>query len=243
MRQRSPKRSVWLYPLGGNLFERSELILLELNEKKGKLTPQHKNMNDVIDTSQAQSLSSGHMLDSTVLLGDLIRFAKIEDLPYIVDLSKKESRSIGFIPKIAYESAITGIKKGKRWSDVCNDRLFVCQNNGDLVGFCLVSFGKMFQNPRKGKIAQICIQTDARKIERGKMLLTQVLVHGVSLGCNDFGCGCADDLESNFFWRAMGWDHFGQRKGISHLNTWKQTSERIINIYGYTHPTQPLLIY
>jgi hypothetical protein len=46
MRQRSPKRSVWLYPLGENLFERSELILLDLTERKGKLTTQHKNMND-----------------------------------------------------------------------------------------------------------------------------------------------------------------------------------------------------
>jgi hypothetical protein len=36
-------------------------------------------------------------------------------------LSKKESFSLGFIPKMAYEAAITGIKKGKRWSPVCND--------------------------------------------------------------------------------------------------------------------------
>ena len=48
MRQRSPKRSVWLYPLGENLFERSELILLDLNEKKRKLTTQHKNMKRIL---------------------------------------------------------------------------------------------------------------------------------------------------------------------------------------------------
>ena len=172
---------------------------------------------------------------------DLIRFAEIGDLNYVVDLSKKENHSLGFIPKIAYEAAITGIKKGKRWSDVCNDRLIVCVNNGDLVGFCLASFGKVFQKPRKGKIAQICIQMDARKIERGKLLLSFVLAYGASVGCYDFGCGCADDLESNFFWKAVGWSHFGQRKGISHTNTWKQTSRRVINIYGYTHPNQPLL--
>ena len=53
MQQRSPKRSVWLYPLGENLFERSELILLDLNEKKGKLTTQHKNMNDKFQVGHA----------------------------------------------------------------------------------------------------------------------------------------------------------------------------------------------
>jgi len=175
-------------------------------------------------------------------MSDQVRFATISDLLYVVDLSKKETNSIGFIPKMAYEAAITGIKKGKRWSDVCNDRLFVCLSNNDLVGFCLASFGKAFQNPRKGKIAQICIQSDARKIDRGRLLLANVLGYGASIGCYDFGCGCANDLESNFFWQAMGWTHFGQRKGMSYTNTWKQTSDRLINIYGYTDSRQPLLI-
>ena len=52
-----------------------------------------------------------------------IRLAEISDLKYIHHLSKKESHSIGFIPKIAYESAITGKKTGHRWSDTCNDKL------------------------------------------------------------------------------------------------------------------------
>ena len=73
-------------------------------------------------------------------LGD-VRLAKLEDMPYIVSLSKKESISLGFIPKMAYEAAITGIKLGDRWSNVCNDKLFVIECNGDLVGFCLASFG------------------------------------------------------------------------------------------------------
>ena len=70
----------------------------------------------------------------------IIRFAEVDDLPYINDLSKKESKALGFIPNPAYMSAITGSKTGKRWSLVCNDKLFVCECNGDLVGFCLASF-------------------------------------------------------------------------------------------------------
>ena len=160
-----------------------------------------------------------------------VRFAKPEDLKYIVDLSKKENKSLGFIPKMAYSSAITGIKTGDRWSNVCNDKLWVCECNGDLVGFVLASFGNKNQLQRFGKIAQICLQTDARKLERGKMLLNTVLKYGETINVSKFSCGCAADLESNIFWQAMGWDRVGERKGISYRNTWKQTSDRVINIY------------
>ena len=54
-----------------------------------------------------------------------VRLATLQDLPYVISLSKKESSSLGFIPKMAYEAAITGIKTGDRWSNVCNDKLFI----------------------------------------------------------------------------------------------------------------------
>lgn len=172
------------------------------------------------------------------ILDDVVRFATIYDLPYIVDLSKKESKALGFIPKMAYEASITGIKKGKRWSNVCNDRLAVIENNGDLVGFCLASFGQPNSKDKRGKIAQICIQEDARQIERGKHLLTKIITYASSVGCFNMGCGCAEDLESNIFWLAMGWKKVSSRNGISCKNTWKQTSKRIINIYHYDNPLQ-----
>lgn len=164
---------------------------------------------------------------------EIIRFAKLGDVPYIVDLSKKESHCLGFIPKMAYESAITGIKKGKRWSNVCNDRIWVCEINGDLVGFVLASFGRPNENNRFGKIAQICLQNDARKFSRGNKLLTKAMIYGYQRGVVGFKCGCADDLESNLFWKAMNFKLIYKRKGISHNNTWKQTSDRVINIYSY----------
>ena len=163
-----------------------------------------------------------------------VRQAVKEDLPYVVDLSKKESHALGFIPKVAYESAITGIKKGKRWSDTCNDRLYVVIENDDLVGFCLASFGKINAKIRIGKIAQICLQEDARMLARGAGLLSQVIEYGRSVKTYDWQCGCADDLVSNFFWTSMGWTKIAERKGKSHKNTWVQTSDRQINIYMYS---------
>lgn len=160
-----------------------------------------------------------------------IRLAKLNDISYIIDLSKKESMSIGFIPKMAYESAITGIKKGDRWSDVCNDKLFVIECNDQLVGFCLASFGRIGGIGKLGKIAQICLQTDARLIQRGRLLLDTVIEYGKTVGTFRWSCGCADDLPSNLFWQSMGWIKLTERFGISHKNTWKQTSKRKINIY------------
>ena len=176
-----------------------------------------------------------NMLQNLINTKDLgvVRFSKLEDIPYIISLSKKESHSLGFIPKMAYESAITGIKTGDRWSNVCNDKMFVIECNGDLVGFCLASFGIPNAISKKGKIAQICLQTDARKLTRGMLLLDTVVEYGKTQGTFAFSAGCADDLESNLFWKSMGWVCIAQRQGISHKNTWKQTSKRVINIYRY----------
>jgi len=166
---------------------------------------------------------------------ELVRPARLEDLKYIIDLSKKNSFSIGFIPKQAYEAAITGLKPSKnRWSDRCNDKLYVCEINGDLVGFVLASFGNPLSKIRIGKIAQICLQEDARMMQRGRMLLTEVLEYGKSnVQTLSFSCGCAYDLESNLFWKAMGWKKIGERKGKHFSNTWKECSDRLINIYRY----------
>ncbi len=190
-----------------------------------------KQRNPTTNTHQNQSLivdKENNIID--IELGE-VRFAKIDDIKYIIDLSKKESQSIGFIPKMAYESAITGIKKGDRWSDVCNDKLFVIECNNQLVGFCLSSFGRIGGIGKLGKIAQICLQTDARLLQRGRILLDTVVKYGEKVGTYRWSCGCADDLPSNIFWQSMGWIKLTERNGISYKNTWKQTSKRIINIY------------
>lgn len=157
----------------------------------------------------------------------MIRGAQLSDLPYIVALANTESLALGFIPKPAYEAAITGHKSGKRWSTTCNDRIFVCEENGDPVGFVMFSYGRI------SKCNQIAIQSDARLIERGRALLSAAVAHGNLMGRQDFSCGCADDLPSNLFWQQMGWVKVGERRGISHKNTWKESSKRKVNIYRF----------
>lgn len=155
----------------------------------------------------------------------LIRPATLNDLTYVVSLSKQESHALGFIPKMAYESAVTGIKTGKRWSNVCRDVLLICEENEDPVGFLLGGQGRI------GKINQICLQPDARRFERGRALISHYVDASSQNGIQDFGCGCADDLESNQFWEAMGWLLLGQRFGKQ--DGWRETSDRRVNLYRY----------
>ena len=70
----------------------------------------------------------------------IIRLATLKDLKYIEHLSKIESHALGFIPNTAYEAAITGEKLGKRWSNGCNDKRWVCDSiqSSELVGFLLM---------------------------------------------------------------------------------------------------------
>ena len=178
--------------------------------------------------------SSGNIANAMLYaVADLgvVRFAQEKDLLYVLSLSKKENFSLGFIPKMAYESAVTGIKRGDRWSDVCNDKLFVIECNNDLVGFCLASFGRIGGIGKMGKIAQICLQIDARLMQRGRLLLDAVVEYGKKKGTFRWACGCADDLPSNLFWQTMGWIKVAERQGISLKNTWKQTSKRKVNVY------------
>ena len=152
-----------------------------------------------------------------------IRPATLEDLHYVEHLSQRESFAIGFVPKPAYEAAITGQKQGKRWSLTCNDRLWVVIENNDPVGFLLASFGD------RGRVTQIAIQEDARLLERGRLLLDAFEDEAEQRGCLLTHAGCAADLPSNAFWEAMGYRLVGTRKGI-HFES-KHHSQRDVNLW------------
>jgi len=164
-----------------------------------------------------------------------IRLANLEDLKYIDSLSKKESKSIGFIPKARYEAAIVGRRLKEKEKPTCNDKLLICYENDEPVGFLIASNGKDVAT-KVAKVHQICIQEDARLIERGKALLNYWIDFCSKIGIFDYSCGCAEDLDSNLFWKAMGWEHIDTRMGIFY-GTSKQSSKRIVNIYRYETDT------
>lgn len=121
-----------------------------------------------------------------------LRDADIADLKYIDSLRKKESAALGFIPIQQYEAVVN------RWAPRAS--LYVLEDNGDLTGFCYVSYAD-----NEAKIFQICVQQDARRWHRALMLADKV--EAEARRCQNMGIKCrvAIDLESNYFWTAIGY--------------------------------------
>lgn len=147
--------------------------------------------------------------------------ATIPDIKYIDWLRGKESEAIGFIPKIRYEMEITGERGGD---------IILAKENNDLVGFAYITYGP----PLSAKIQQIAIQEDARRMIRATALVDEIATRARMRGCAEVGCRCAEDLESNEFWKALGFEQVSEGRGKSVYSRGKAKigkRNRLINIY------------
>lgn len=121
----------------------------------------------------------------------VIRLATLADVQYIDHLRNQESEAIGFIPKERYEMEIDGRSGGS---------IFIAWDNEDPTGFIYATHN------RSGitRIQQVAVQEDARRIERGKLLVE------AAQKARDWllSCRCAADLESTDFWEALGFSRF-----------------------------------
>jgi hypothetical protein len=129
----------------------------------------------------------------------IVRPGRVGDWDYIDSLRKKEGTSLGFIPKLSYISVLSGTSdRGRdRWKYA---RINVTEDNGDLTGFCYASFFRDI-----ARIYQIVVQEDARRWHRASMLENAVRKDAIKYKCQGISCRVAFDLESNFFWRAIGY--------------------------------------
>jgi len=132
--------------------------------------------------------------------GDLIvRNSTTADLLFIDKLQKDNAQAVGFIQRTIWERYVFG---GER-----NFVVFVCEKNNDPVGYILVTPG--LSAGRYIKIQQIAVRDDARRLDYGSALLAVVRDF-----CNTFNRAgatlrCRVDLESNKFWRALGFYNYG----------------------------------
>lgn len=139
---------------------------------------------------------------SNILLvrGDLIvRTSTSEDSPYIDKLQKENSYAVGFIQKTVWDKYVFG---GER-----NFTVFICEKNGDEVGYVLVTPGK--KEYSFAKIQQIAIQEDARRLEYGTMLIDVIRDFCNELGRIGVTLRCRQDLQANSFWKALGFSCYG----------------------------------
>lgn len=119
-------------------------------------------------------------------------------LDYIVDLSRKNSEAIGFIPRPKLEKYIE------------SSQVAVELENGDPCGFLVWGSGWPIL-----RIYQTCIQYDARKLEHGAALVAKIESVAAKRGCSAVSLWCASDLDANSFWSAMGYRMAGEKNGGS----------------------------
>jgi hypothetical protein len=128
-----------------------------------------------------------------------LRDAMPKDFIYIDSLRKKEGGALGFIPKDAYLSVLERREVAGR-SRYRYQRVLVTVDNDDLTGFCYASYAGNYAS-----IIQIVVQKDARRWYRALLMADEIERDAIRFNKQGLTCRVAYDLESNTFWRAIGY--------------------------------------
>lgn len=115
---------------------------------------------------------------------------------YVDDLAHKNSEALSFIPrpKLEYYAECGQIMMAFENDEPCG---FLVHGNGQRV--C--------------RIYQACIQCDARRRKHGLDLVSRLIRKATDQGFEAISLWCANDLDSNEFWRQVGFTFAGQREG------------------------------
>lgn len=120
----------------------------------------------------------------------------VKDLIYIDDLAHKNSEALSFIPMPRLE---------QYWQ---NGQILTSYENGELCGYLVYGLGWPVM-----RIYQACIQYDARRKQHGFELVSRLITIASSRSVSWISLWCANDLESNSFWREAGFEFCGVREG------------------------------
>jgi len=129
----------------------------------------------------------------------IVRTSKIEDMSFVDKLQKENSQAVGFIQKTVWTDYVYG---GKR-----NFVVFICEKNNDMVGYILLTPGRGGMS--YAKIQQIAVRNDARRLDYGTALIDCVRKFCYKFGRIGVSLRCRKDLESNLFWKALGFELYG----------------------------------
>lgn len=151
----------------------------------------------------------------------VVRNSSIKDWLFVDMLQKQNSFAVGFIQDTIWKKYVWG---GER-----NFIVLVCEKNVDPVGYILITPGK--GQMTYAKIQQICVRNDARRLDYGSALLSVARMFCEQFGLQGFTLRCRTDLESNFFWSALGFQKYGvwEKGKVNHvgmkasndINLWK----------------------
>ena len=131
-----------------------------------------------------------------------VRNSTINDMLLVDKLQKENSYAVGFIQKTVWEDYVWG---GKR-----NFVVLICEANNDAVGYVLIT--PAVNSYRYAKIQQIAIRNDARRLHYGTALIDVCRQFCEQFGRLGFTLRCRVDLESNNFWKSLGFVKYGTWK-------------------------------
>jgi N-acetylglutamate synthase-like GNAT family acetyltransferase len=130
-----------------------------------------------------------------------IRLATMEDIPALDALQKKHGKALGFFPRAQMEGYVR------------NEWVLIAQDDatGQVLGYC-ASRDRYLKRDELGIIYQLCVNPGAQRKLVGAALVREVFERS-AYGCRLFCCWCAQDLEANHFWEAMGFVPLAFRAG------------------------------
>lgn len=115
---------------------------------------------------------------------------------YAVSLHQRNSECLGFIPRSRIEEyAETG-------------QIILAHDGGCEAGYLVL--GRSY---RAGRIYQACIETDLRLLGLGRELTNQAESLARLDGATKLRLRCRDNLSSNVFWSALGFEKVGMVNG------------------------------
>jgi GNAT superfamily N-acetyltransferase len=153
--------------------------------------------------------------------GDIsVRTSTIKDMLLIDKLQKENSNAVGFIQKTIWENYVFG---GER-----NFIALICEANNDAVGYVLITPGK--GSYKYAKIQQIAVRNDARRLHYGTALIDVCRQFCIKFYRIGFTLRCRTDLESNHFWKNLGFTQYAtwEKGKINHVG-FKASND--INLY------------
>ena len=162
----------------------------------------------------------------------LVRTSTIKDILLVDKLQKENSKAVGFIQKSIWQEYVWG---GKR-----NFIVLICEANADAVGYVLITPAR--NSYKYAKIQQIAVRNDARRLQYGSALISVCRDFCEKFGRIGFTLRCRKDLESNKFWKSLGFEKYGvwEKGKINHvgfkasndINLWKiDLNSKILKLF------------
>lgn len=128
-----------------------------------------------------------------------IRPGTLEDVPFMDALQRRHERQVGWMPTKQFEGKIA------------LGHVLVAEQVGERVGY-VIGNDRYFKRDEVGVIYQLNVEDGKRRGYIGAALL-RALFERAAYGCRLFCCWCAQDIEANHFWEAMGFVPLAFRTG------------------------------